>query len=172
MTVGVELSHTWVDKERARGELADCIQRDIYGQPCDQQICLNNPDVRAYGIALYVELASRYDVDFCQTCVRGFNPGRMQPWTSSNSPELQRLTGTVLGGCFCPHCQAAAEGQGIDWQAMVSRLKWMADGYDRYNHRQALSKSTFCLPSRPAPRPHPSWSSRASSSRHSVAPMH
>src|SRR5579884_4460032 len=31
MTVGAELSHTWVDKERTREELADCVQRDIYG---------------------------------------------------------------------------------------------------------------------------------------------
>jgi hypothetical protein len=44
----------------------------------------------------------------------------------------------VLGGCFCPHCRAAAEKRGIDWKALVSRLKWMADGYDRYNHRQAF----------------------------------
>lgn len=138
MTVGAELSHTWVDKERTRGELADVVQQDIYGNRFDQQICFNHPDVRAYGIALYVDLASHYDIDFVQTCVRGFNPGRMQPWTASNSPELQRLTGIVLGGCFCPHCKAAAERRGIDWNAMVDRLKWLADGYDRYNHRQAF----------------------------------
>ncbi len=138
MTVGVELSHTWIDKERTRAELADCVQRDIYGEPFDQQICFNHPDVRTYGIALYADLASRYDVDFVQTCVRGFNPGRRQPWTASNSPELQRLTGIALGGCFCEHCQATAEARGIDWQAMMSRLRWMADGYDRYNHRQAF----------------------------------
>jgi hypothetical protein len=138
MTVGVELSHTWVDKERTRDELADCVQRDLYGQPFDGQICFNHPDVRAYGIALYTDLASHYDVDYLQTCVRGFNPGRRQPWTSSRSPELQRLTGIALGGCFCPHCRAAAERRGIDWAALVSRLKWIADGYDRYNHRQAF----------------------------------
>lgn len=138
MTVGAELSHTWVDKERTRNELADCVQRDIYGQPFDQQICLNNPDVRAYGIALFVDLASHYDIDFVQTCVRGFNPGRAQPRATSNSLEVQRLTGTVLGGCFCDHCKSAAEKKGIDWNAMVSRLKWMAEGYDRYNHKQAF----------------------------------
>jgi hypothetical protein len=138
MTVGAELSHTWVDKERTRDELADCVQQDIYGQPFDQQICFNHPDVRAYGIALYVDLASHYDIDFLQTCVRGFNPGRRQPWTSSRSPELQRLTGMALGGCFCAHCKSAAEEWGIDWETMVSRLKWIADGYDRYNHRQAF----------------------------------
>ena len=138
MTVGAELSHTWVDKERTRDELADCVQQDIYGQPFDQQICFNHPDVRAYGIALYVDLASHYDLDYLQTCVRGFNPGRRQPWTSGGPSELQRLTGVALGGCFCAHCRAAAERRGIDWGAMVSRLKWIADGYDRYQHRQAF----------------------------------
>ncbi len=141
MTVGAELSHTWVDKERTRDELADCVQRDIYGNPFDQQICFNNPDVRAYGIALYVDLAKNYDIDYVQTCVLGFNPGRTQPWTSGSSDELMRLTGTVLGGCFCKHCQAAAEKKGIDWEAMVSRLKWLADGYDRYNARQAFENN-------------------------------
>lgn len=138
MSVGVELSHTWIDKERTGTDLADCVQRDIYGASFGQQVCFNHPDVRAYAIALYTDLASRYDIDYVQTCVRGFNPGRRQPWTASTSPELQRLTGVSLGGCFCDHCRSAAEDQGIDWTAMVSRLQWLADGYDRYNHRQAF----------------------------------
>ena len=138
MSVGAELSHTWIDKERTRAEYADVVQVDIHGQPFDQQICFNNPDVRAYGVALYVDLATNYDIDFVQTCVRGFNPGRTQPWASSESAELQRLTGVTLGGCFCPHCRAAAEKQGIHWDEMVSRLQWIADGYDRYNSRQAF----------------------------------
>jgi hypothetical protein len=138
MGVGAELSHTWVDKERTQSELADCVQIDIYGQPFAGQICFNHPDVRAYGIALYVDLASHYDIDFVQTCVRGFHPGRSQPWTASASPELQRLTGLSLGGCFCPHCQAAAEKRGLNWGAIVDRLRWIADGYDRYNARQAF----------------------------------
>ena len=138
MTVGAELSHTWLDKERTRGELRDCVQQDIYGRPFDGQICFNHPDVRAYGIALYVDLASHYEIDFIQTCVRGFHPGRQQPWASGAASELRRLTGVALGGCFCPHCQAVAEAQGVDWAAMVSRLKWIADGHDRYNHKQAF----------------------------------
>lgn len=138
MTVGAELSHTWLDKERARTDFADCVQRDIFGNPFDQQICFNNPDVRAYGIALYVDLAAHYDIDFVMTCVRGFNPGRTQPWASSTASDVQRLIGITLGGCFCDHCRVAAEKRGIDWNAMVSRLKWLADGYDRYNARQAF----------------------------------
>ncbi|NLG51385.1 MAG: hypothetical protein GX552_14865 [Chloroflexi bacterium] len=138
MTVGAELSHTWIDKERAKGELADCIQQDIYGQPFGQQICFNNPDVRAYGIALYTDLAAHYDLDFIQTCVIGFHPARHNPWAGAGASEVQRLIGLTLGGCFCPRCQAAAEARGLDWGALVSRLRWIADGYNHYNHKQAF----------------------------------
>jgi hypothetical protein len=140
MTTGAELSHTWLDKERAAGEFADVVQRDIRGRRFDQQICFNNPDVRAYGIALYVDLAANYDIDYVQTCVRGFNPGRVSG--PSNVPfgsnELQRLTGITLGGCFCDHCRARAEAKGLNWNALVEKLRWIADGYERYNAKQAF----------------------------------
>jgi hypothetical protein len=137
MTVGAELSHTWVDKERTREELRDCVQRDVFGNTFDQQICFNHPDVRAYGIALYVDLAANYDVDFVMTCVRGFNPGRQQPWTAGVG-EVHRLAGLTLGGCFCDHCRRAAERRGLDWPAMVERIRWLAEGHDRYQARQAF----------------------------------
>jgi len=144
MTVGAELSHTWIDKERARGELLDCVQRDIRGRPFDSQICFNHPDVRAYAKALYVDLAVNYDIDFVMTCVRGFNPGHEAPVhgvdtrTGPDDAELRRLIGVTLGGCFCRHCAAAAERRGLDWSALTERLAWIADGFDRYNHRQAF----------------------------------
>lgn len=138
MTVGAELSHTWVDKERAHAELADCVQRDIFGQPFEQHICFNHPDVQAYGLALYTDLAAHYDLDFIQTCVIGFHSGRRQPWTSGSESEVQRLAGVVLGGCFCEHCRAAAEKRNIDWNAMIARLRWFADGFDGTNHKQAF----------------------------------
>src|SRR5438552_15538199 len=140
MTTGAELSHTWLDKERAADEFADCVQRDIHGRRFDQQICFNHPDVRTYGIALYVDLAAHYDIDYVQTCVRGFNPGR--PTGPSGVPfasnELQRLVGITLGGCFCEHCRAAAEKRGLNWNAIEERLRWLADGYERYHARQAF----------------------------------
>lgn len=138
MTVGAELSHTWIDKERARTELLDCVQRDIFGAPLDQQVCFNNTDVRAYAAALYRDLAVNYDIDHIMTCVRGFNPGTPRQVPAN---ELQRLTAVTLGGCFCSHCAAAAERRGLDWRALTDRLRWIAEGYDRYNHRQAFELS-------------------------------
>ena len=137
MTVAAELSHTWVDKERTAGEFSDCVPRDIFGSRFNQQVCFNHPDVRAYAAALYQDLATGYDIDFIMTCVRGFNPGP----SAGVSDELRRLTAITLGGCFCDHCRQAAERRGIDWTAMVDRLRWIADGYDRFNARQAFELS-------------------------------
>lgn len=137
MTVGAELSHTWIDKERTQSDLVDCVQRDIRGNPIDQQVCFNNPDVRQYAKSLYIDLATGYDIDFIMTCVRGFNPGP----PPADDTELQRLTAITLGGCFCDHCRHRAEQQGIDWGAMVSRLRWIADGYDRFNAPQHFELS-------------------------------
>ena len=109
MTVGAELSHTWVDKARTEGELSDVVQRGISGEPFARRICPNHPDIRAYGIALYLDLANHYDIDFIQTCPIGFHPGNHQPWTASGAGEAMRLVGIATGGCFCKHCQAAAE---------------------------------------------------------------
>ncbi|MER3404473.1 MAG: hypothetical protein C4289_04325 [Chloroflexota bacterium] len=134
MTTGAELSHTWLDKERDATEFADVVQRDIHGRPFDQQICFNHPDVRAYGIALYTDLVRNYDIDMIQTCVRGFNPGR----TAGAATETSRLVGLALGGCFCEHCEQAARQAGLDWAAIVRRLRGLADGLERRTHQAAF----------------------------------
>ncbi|MCU0521350.1 MAG: hypothetical protein MUF84_11740 [Anaerolineae bacterium] len=138
MTVGAELSHTWVDKVRTEGELSDVVQRGISGDPFAGRICPNHPDIRAYGVALYLDLANHYDIDFIQTCLIGFHPGNHQPWAASGAGEAIRLVGIATGGCFCEHCRAAAEREGLDWNAVVDRLRWLAEGFNAYNHRQAF----------------------------------
>ena len=138
MTVGAELSHTWVDKTRTAGKLSDIVQHDISGNPFAGRICPNHPDVRAYGTALYLDLATHYDIDFIQTCLIGFHPGRTQPWAASGANEVMRLVGIATGGCFCEHCRAAAEQQGLNWGAIIDRLRWLAEGFDSYNHKQAF----------------------------------
>jgi hypothetical protein len=135
MSVGAELSHTWVDKIRIKGELADIVQQDIYGNPFDIRICPNHPDVRSYGIALYVDLATHYDIDFIQTCFLGFHAGKPNAWGGTADPEIVRLVGLASGGCFCQHCRQAALASGIDWDRMVTRLRWWADAQGNMNHR-------------------------------------
>jgi hypothetical protein len=137
MKIGVELSHTWVDKARLQSDYADCLQQDIYGTPDRARLCPNNPHTRAYARALYTELATRYDLDFIQTCFHGFTG----PSYREKISEVERLIRLPLATCFCPSCRDAAEKKGLDWFAIVDRLRWMAGGHDRYNHRQAFELS-------------------------------
>ncbi len=138
LKAGVELSHTWVDKERLRTQFSDSLQRDIYGKPFATVMCVNHPDTVAYARALYTELATRYDLDFIQTCFRGFAGA---PSYREKISEVQRLVRLPLGACFCDHCRQAAEAQGLDWSAIVDRLRWIADGHNRYNAKQAFELS-------------------------------
>jgi len=124
LKTGAELSHTFVDSERASGELAHCMQHDIRGGRLGKLICFHHPDAREYAASLFVELASRYDLDYLQTCVIPFSGGH-SPHGSSH--PAGRLIGTVLGGCFCEHCAKAAGGLGLDLEKVRSDLLPLAD---------------------------------------------
>jgi hypothetical protein len=80
------------------------------------------------------DLAQHYDIDMIQTCVRGFNPGR----ALAAATEPGRLVGLALGGCFCAHCEQAARRAGLDWAAIVRRLRGLADGLERRTHQAAF----------------------------------
>jgi hypothetical protein len=108
LRTGVEISHTVLDGERAKGEFIDCVQRDINGQPIvfgrTYPICPNSPDARQYVLNLLSELAARYDVDYVQTCTLPFMRG-----------------GVEKGGCFCQNCVKAANFDLVKVQAVLKR---------------------------------------------------
>ena len=110
LRTGVEISHTVLDGERAKGEFIDCVQRDIHGQPIafgpTYPICPNSPDARQYMLNLSLELATRYDVDYLQTCTLPFMRG-----------------GVEKGGCFCENCVKTAKGSGFDLVKAQTALK-------------------------------------------------
>jgi hypothetical protein len=140
MKTGVELSHTLVDAERAGGELADCMQRDVFGNPVAFQIgrpsiCFNNPDVREYAGGLFSDLAVHYDVDYIQTCVMPFDAGPHHP-----HPAVRALN-AALGGCFCDACKAAAAEKNIDLGRIQAALKPVAESLARPTLEQAHEKA-------------------------------
>ena len=124
LKTGVEISHTIIDKARAAEQFPHCMQHDIYGNRLGQLICFNNPDARSYAIGLFEELASRYDLDFIQTCLIPFAGGHAPHGTSQ---EAARLIGTVLGGCFCESCAKAAAARGLDLEKIKHDLLPLAD---------------------------------------------
>jgi len=92
-------------------EYADLIQRNLYGQPTTRWSggylpCFNHPDVEAYLIAIYTDLAKNYDVDYIQTCMLNFAFGDV-----------------TQGGCFCDSCIKTAKEMGIDMDTIKEALR-------------------------------------------------
>lgn len=125
LRVGVENSHALVDTERAEGIYADCACRDLRGdivhvRPWLHPLCPNNPDVRAYVLALYSDLTVNYGLDYVVSAIVSFEQG-----------------GPEKAGCFCPSCIRAAAGEGLDLervrrdlsadpQSQPARERWQA----------------------------------------------
>ena len=126
MKAGVELSHTWVDKARLKEQFSDCLQRDINGNAFPTPLCVNHPDTRAFARALFSRAGRALRAGFHPDLLSGLQPAR--PLTGRKSSEVERLIRLPLGACFCDHCRAEAEAQGLPWDAIVDRLRWMADG--------------------------------------------
>jgi hypothetical protein len=166
---GAEISHTVLDFERARGEYAFAVQRDIYGNPLAQLICPNNPDARGYLIGLFTDLVAHYDLDFVQTCLVPFASGRLrasvglggdehqagtfgfQTWgAGGGATAVEKTLGTVLGGCFCPACETAAKAQGMDLKAVRRALLPVANALDHAGpaegHHLALVRASNITP--------------------------
>jgi hypothetical protein len=145
---GAEVSHTVLDAERARGEHADTVQRDIWGNPIGQLICPNNPHARSYLTGLFTDLVKNYDIDYVQTCLVPFAQGRSgislglggeahqpgsfgyQTWGGRGGDLREAVLNTTLGGCFCPSCAAAAKGEGLDLASIRKGILPVADTLD------------------------------------------
>lgn len=138
MKTGVEISHTPLDGARGINEFADCIQRDIYGEApgapnfsAYSHLCWNSADAREYVCSIAKDLVRNHDVDIIQTCSWPFASGRQ---------DIHPFLGVLLGGCFCKNCEAEARMQGLDWDAIIKKIRWFTD---RLTHRslEALEDS-------------------------------
>ncbi len=163
---GAEISHTILDKERAR-DFHFAIQRDIYGNPMGQLVCCNSPDARAYMVGLSTDLVKNYDIDYLQTCLIPFAAGRtriaaglgggLTYWASGLGglgvgvgTPVERILQTCLGGCFCASCEAAAKTRGLDLPAVRKALRPLADMLDHAGpaeiHRWAVLRASNTTP--------------------------
>ncbi len=110
LQVGVEISHALVDKERAEGEFADVVERNIHGEITHvrdwlRPLCPNHPDTRAYALALFSDLVANYHPDFVMSCTVSMDEG-----------------GPDKGACFCAACKKAAAAQGFDLEKAQAAL--------------------------------------------------
>lgn len=148
MKTGAEISHTVLDKERARGVHSGAVQRDIWGNRLGQLVCHNHPESRAYVLGLFRDLAASYDLDYVQSCMLPFACAKLPVMTGSGGSDHAGNTfeygfwgslpedlrdasmATVLGGCFCPSCHAEAKKAGLDLAAIRKSLLPVAESVD------------------------------------------
>jgi hypothetical protein len=105
LKAGAEVSHTYISLDTLN-KYPEYQQRDINNKAMGRP-CTNNPDVRAYLMALYGDLSQHYQLDFIQTCMWLFMPG---------NPEKG-------GTCFCESCQKEAKAMGFDLAAAIPVLR-------------------------------------------------
>jgi hypothetical protein len=105
LKVGLELSHSLIDRERMEGGLSDLATRDLHGKVMTRgkiswlsAPCPNHPATLEYVAGLATDTVGNYGIDYFQTCLMPFDPA---------TPEQG-------GTCFCEHCHAAAGGFGFD----------------------------------------------------------
>jgi len=89
-------------------------------------------------VSLFVELVSRYDVDYIQTCLIPYSSGRAPRGASH---DAARLLGMALGGCFCEHCTEGANETGLDFERMKHELLPLADSVNDPGLEQAHEMS-------------------------------
>lgn len=137
LKTGVELSHTLFDTDIAAEQYPEMMQQDCYGhthQGFLGMLCSNHPEVREFQKRMFVETIRNHDIDFIQTCLITFYPGKpasapwfSQGWMQNKKPALADLLGVANGGCFCPSCQAAAKRMGYDWDLILRDMRKLHD---------------------------------------------
>jgi hypothetical protein len=70
-------------------------------------LCLRNPDVRQFWLALTEDYLRSYDLDGIMWGSERQGPLNNLLYANHNRPGREI-------GCFCPHCQAAAKKEGIN----------------------------------------------------------
>jgi hypothetical protein len=120
--VGMAISHTPLDHERASQLYPDVTQRDVYGNRLPgrwgQVLCHYNEDARAYARSIAYDLARNHDIDYFMPSFYLYNPGRT---------DVHALFGIALGTCFCPSCEKAAKEQGLPWDEIKAEVRTIAD---------------------------------------------
>lgn len=105
---------------QARPDLA---VTNLYGSRDRLFLCYNNPDVRAYRLAMVKDIVSRYDVDAFMLDKIPQTMLEQRSFSGLFDPPLR----TVGSFCFCEHCKAAAAERGLDLDGVQARARQIAD---------------------------------------------
>lgn len=107
----------------------DSVVRNAFGDPYFYNLCPSAPEARAYAKGLATDVAESYPVAGISMEAPGFTPyahGFHHEFALMRSnPWLENL----LGLCFCDHCVARAEAQGIDARRLKAQVAADIEAY-------------------------------------------
>jgi len=98
-------------------ERPDLAVTNLYGSKDRLFLCYNNPDVRAYRLAMVRDIVGRYDVDALMLDKIPQTMLEQSAFAGLLDPPLR----TVGSFCFCEHCHAAAARHNLDLAAVHAR---------------------------------------------------
>ena len=107
-------SFAWIEESSYARELRrypnfpTCLEVDAWGRPAPL-FCFNNPDYRAWHLAIVEDYAKSYDLDGLAWCSE--RPGPLN--LLIQGPVVAEEARTHVT-CFCRYCQALARERGID----------------------------------------------------------
>lgn len=90
---------------------------NLYGSRDRLFMCHNNPDVRAYRMAMVRDIVSRYDIDALMLDKIPQQMLELQAMSGIFDPHLR----TVGSFCFCEHCKLRARESGLDLEEVRAR---------------------------------------------------
>jgi hypothetical protein len=88
-------------------------ERNAFGDPHLTELCPANPEVRAYAVALSIDIASRGVRTIVAESLH-YHPLEHGYHHERYFLHLGVMTRFLLGLCFCDHCLAAARTSGVD----------------------------------------------------------
>jgi hypothetical protein len=107
----------------------DSVARNAFGDPYFYNLCPSAPEARAYAKGLARDVTESYSVAGISMEAPGFTPyahGFHHEFALMRSnPWLENL----LGLCFCDHCLARAEAEGIDARRLKAQVAADIEAY-------------------------------------------
>jgi nitroreductase len=92
----------------------DAVVRNAFGDPYYYNLCPSAPEARGYAIGLARDVTESYPVAGISMEAPGFTPYAHGYHHEFALMRSNAWLENLLGLCFCEHCVAAAEAQGID----------------------------------------------------------
>lgn len=95
---------------------------NAFGDRYIYSLCPANPEVRRYAVTLCAEVAEKYPVAGLSLETPGYLPFEHGYHHEFSLVPQDAWLNNLLGLCFCQHCVAGAEAEGVDASALKARV--------------------------------------------------